>query len=766
MGLIFSASALVLTFVVAYGLPGRLLVDLLVPDAEPDERFPFALALGLTVVNVAAILLVGVVGLFRPVYLVGPVMGAVVGGVLLVLLALRLWRRGRDFRGWFRRPSRTEVALLALTAAATAVFLVHYDKDLLWEESCMVRASSAAHANLLETELLELHAGGNALSKYQRDPQAGQDEGTNNFLAYNQGEPLGPTILLAPFLALFGQFGYRVLYVLQALLLPWAGFLLGRRLFGRPSAGWVTALLLTFSPYALAVRTYDENFFASAFGAVALLLLLRPRLPLVAAAIVLSSYVGVRQPLVLMLPFVLWYLCRVSPRPGRALVLFVSTMVLAATPYLVKHTLFVLVQHGTLFEGAFERPQAPHSFLGLPFELPVLLGFPFVPEPARSPYSAYPTLVAFPLDLLQRFGYALAALVPLGLVRLFRADRRATWLLVAWVAPLLALLMVQSNWVEPNKMGVPATALAPMVLVIVAGGLALLDGARSWASRAGWLALGVALPLAFVAGVRDYRAPVDARVFGYPSELYDKIFSPGTVRVLDEDAAYIDWDRQRLQPGLFPDWHVEAFRPALLARSLERLADAIARPGFEHYDRAMPDELVQTALGQGMVMGPLRLLRLLHGGPPPSERLRPLADVPPATLPVILDLGAPLVGPPPLRLGEVDGPVVVPGGSEPTIVTGLRVPWADHEVSLLAARDDTGVVFLFLMPGRAAETSLARRVDVTGRQDLRLALRLAQGDRVRLIDVRVIRPARWYARWVVLGANDLWTSPPRALSPS
>jgi hypothetical protein len=180
----------------------------------------------------------------------------------------------------------------------------------------------------------------------------------------------------------------------------------------------------------------------------------------------------------------------------------------------------------------------------------------------------------------------------------------------------------------------------------------------------------------------------------------------------------------------------------------------------------MPDELVQTALGQGMVMGPLRLLRLLHGGPPPSERLRPLADVPPATLPVILDLGAPLVGPPPLRLGEVDGPVVVPGGSEPTIVTGLRVPWADHEVSLLAARDDTGVVFLFLMPGRAAETSLARRVDVTGRQDLRLALRLAQGDRVRLIDVRVIRPARWYARWVVLGANDLWTSPPRALSPS
>jgi hypothetical protein len=776
-----------LNFVLAYGLPGRLLLDLLVPDAAPEERFPFSLALGLTVVNITAILVVGLAGLAFPVYLTGPVMWGVVAGVILVLAGLRLLRRGWDFRAWLRRPSRLEVALLATTALVATVFLVRYDRDLFWEESCMVRASTAVHADVLQTSLLEKHTGGQALSRYQLDPQHGPEAGRNNFLTYNQGEPLGPTVILAPFIALFGQFAYRLLYALPALSLLWAGFLLGRRVLARDWAAWATGLLLVFSPYAIEVRTYDENFLASAFGTVALVMLTRQRVPIGALAVVASSYFGLRQPLaVVVLPFVLAYLARVTPlrawrgrvlaadlsggQPGanwRVPLKFLGLMTVVSAPYLIKHVLFMTLNGGTLFVGAFERPSAPHSFLGVSFELKVLLNYPFIPEPLRSPYMAYPTLAAFPLDLLRRFGWVLAALVPLGLAWLIRAERRLAWLMVAWVAPLLALLMVQSNWVEPNKMGVPATALAPVVLVVMAGAVALTDRGWGWRRRASWLALGVGLPLACVAAVRDWRAPVDARVFDLPLKLYDKIFSPGTVRVLNEAPEYVEWDRQNLRPGLWPDWHTEWLHPALIKRALRRFADVVSAPGFESYDRAVPDELMQASLGRGMVVGPIRLLRLLHGGVEPDRRLRPLAEAPPgADVPMVLDLSGPFVAPVPLAPGSVPGPVVNPGGPRPVIVSGLRVPWADHPVTLLAARDPDGTVFLLLMPGLAAEGTAGQRVDPGAVQGLKLNLRLARGDLVRLIDVRVIRPARWYSRWFEVGEGGVWGSPPRALSPS
>ncbi|MBM4397694.1 MAG: hypothetical protein FJ087_18650, partial [Deltaproteobacteria bacterium] len=68
----FNAIAMLAGFLAIYWVAGRLLVDLLVPSAEPEERFPFAIGLGVAAVDTAAILVVGVLGLTGPWYLDRP----------------------------------------------------------------------------------------------------------------------------------------------------------------------------------------------------------------------------------------------------------------------------------------------------------------------------------------------------------------------------------------------------------------------------------------------------------------------------------------------------------------------------------------------------------------------------------------------------------------------------------------------------------------------------------------------------------------------
>jgi hypothetical protein len=782
--MLVNAVWIVIAFGIAYWIPGRLLVDLLIRDALPEERLPFALVLGLAVVNVVAILVVGMAGLMGPVYLTPGVMWLIVSAVLAILAALRLWRRGLNFQDWIARPTRTQVFLWVATALATTFFLVHYDDDLLWEESCMVRAATAICADTLDPDLLEAHVDGGKLSSYQSDPLLGRYEQRNNFLVYNQGEPLGPSILIAPFLALFGLFGFRLVYVLQGLLLPAGGFLLGRRLTGKSWAGWVTAALLTFSPYALEVRTFDENFIASAFGTVALVMLTRPGIPFYAAGIATAMLVGLRQPIVIMVPFLLIYLRRASHGEPGARSRFLGAMALIGLPILLKHMLFTMTAGGTLFEGAFERPLAPHSLFGHHFDLRVLLSFPFVSEPLRSPYNAYPTLVAYPLDVLRHFGFLAAALAPAGLVWLWRGHRRTLGLFAAWVVPLFALLMVQSNWIEPNKMGVPATVLAPLVVVVICGLMLLADSSVVWWKRLVPVVIGLVLPLAFTYAVRDYRAPKDPRVFGYPLELYDKIFSPGTVRFLDESPEFVEWDRQRIQPGLLPDWPLESFHPVVLGRSVSSLAHAVGNPRFRDYIRPMPDRLMQVVLGKGMVVGPLTLLRMLDGG----ERDRgkvfrdPEADTG-MSVGVTLDLSAPFLGESPLILAQEDrpgesvraagdaSPVLDAVAGGPTIVTGVRLPWSETLSSLLVARDHTGAVFMFLMPGSPPDGEEpgfgeARFLDAAAFPGNRFHLNVPQGELVRLIDIRSVRPARWYIRLAVVRADGIVLFPPRAISPT
>ncbi|MBM4397769.1 MAG: hypothetical protein FJ087_19030, partial [Deltaproteobacteria bacterium] len=678
------------------------------------------------------------------------------------------------FSSWLARPTRRQVALWGLTAAATAFFLAFYDGDLLWEEACMVRASSEIVQGTLRPDLLSIATGGEPLSVYQSDPLFGHVP--NRFLAFNQGQRIGPATLVASSLSLFGPFGFRVVFALQGLLLPGLGYLLGRRVVGREWAGWATAILLTFSPYGLGTRTYDENFLSLGFGSLALAFLLRPRVAAAAAGVATGMFLAIRHEAVLAMPFVAVFLLRGGWRPAAV---FAVASLPTLLPEGILHS-FLFRQDIGWFEGAINRPPAPHSFLGVPFDAPMLLGFPFVAEPVRSPYLAFPNFVAYPLDLAARFGVALAAFVPAGVAALFRADRRTGLLLVGWAAPLLAIVMVQSGWIEPNKMGIPATVLPPMVLAIVAGIAWAADRAVPITRRAAWIAVSAAAPVAFALAVGGLDAPADGRPDRtFPARIIPTDLALGSRETPD----YLALDRRRLFPGVLPRIDLDRTSPPVAVRSVERLIADLGRPGIEAYERPTPDLLTLSVIGTDVTVAPLSIQAALaatgEGGTP---ELRPFAARPPDAAERMVDVELDLSRPPllseePLRIADGDAghpgasdPLVL-DGSRPFLVTPFDVPWSEHPESLAAARDRFGTVYLVFVAGRPRPVSRVHpirpeRIDAGRFEAGRVRLRLPEGEVVRLIEVRSYKPMRWYSRWAVVRDGEVIVSDPVPMSPT
>jgi hypothetical protein len=772
-------------FALAYWVPGRLLLARLVPDPQPGETFPAAVALGIVAVSALAVLATGLLGLTTEVYL-GPfgvlaaslVVAGVAAGTLGRAGLRRLWPALR------RRPTRLQWGLLALTVGSTGFYAAHYDRDAFWEEACMVRATMAVRADTLRADLIALYDGGGPLSDYQSDPLKGKDPDHNNFLRYNQGQRMGPTLLLAPLVALFDATAFPLAYLLQGLLLPGLGFALGRRFLPRAWQAWAVAVALVFSPYGLATRTFDENLLCAPFGLVALLLLVRHRPAALAAGAAFSLFLAFREIALFALPFVALYLWRRHPTPRRALGAFALGVVACGVPTLVMHTLFVTVEGGTWLVQAFERPLVPHDLFGWRFDLDLLLNWPFWPTPLRSPYTAWAPLVGYPLDLLVRLGVVACGLLASGTVWLWRRDRVALVLLLGWfVGPVLPLL-VQSDWIEPNKMGIPGSVFAPLALLLGAGLAGLADRARSWPRRLAPALVGLALPLALVPALRAVESPRDERVIAAPKTLWDKIFPPEITRQDEEvpEDADVERRRQRLSPlpRLLPD----DFHPSMWAKGARAALTELGDRDFRAYHRAPLDVLQSIYLGSGLMIGPVSLFQATLQAADEPPRLVPWrfwqgpAPGPGGarTALLLLDLARPsFAEEPPLRLAA--GP---PAGRPPLDLTGaavnrvegLRVPWSPHPRTLVAARSQAGTVHVYLAagaPGEFIETSPIdlRSADASGWGDAVVPLLVPRGEPIRLIEVRSVRPVRWIARTLYVDDDgELWVSEATPMSPT
>lgn len=741
-----------------YGVPGWLAWRLLPGPRDPEEAFPTAAGLGVVGVHTLAVAAVGAAGLLGPAHLTAAgVVGA--SAALSAVLGVLAWRRGVLSAPRIRRPRGRLAALYGLTALAFAFFLLHFDWNQFAEESCILRAATFINVDYLDPGLLQVASGGVDTPYLQAAREIRQSD-RNDFLLFNQGQRLGPGVLVAPAAALFGTFGYRLVYALPALMLPLLGFVLGRRLTGRAGAGWAAAVLLAFSPWALQSQNLDENFMANPFGTLALALLTAGTPAPGAAGVALALFLGIRPEGVLVLPAALAFLARDRRVPRGSVARLLGGMVLAGLPYLVLQGALWLLA-GASFQGALGRPPADHRFLGMDLRLSVLLNWPFVDAPLRSPYNAFPTLAAFPLDTVRRLGIALAALVPGGAAWLWRRDRRAAWLLAGWFLPFAAMLMVQSNWVEPNKMGILATVLAPVVLAVVAGGVALLDrgGPLALPALPAWRRWAVPLAAAAVMGggwlaLRDWQAPVDDRVYRMLPDYLAKVFSDRMPTHVDEDPAYVAWDRRRMAPGVLPSAPWSLLAPDLLALRARQLGDALERPAVAQYDGPPQTFVIKLTLGTGYVVAPVSLYKVASGGAFPFHLAEP---APGATLrPLALDLSAPPVLADRPLVPCPDGATPVPvDGDVVHVFPGRPVPWSAAPTWLAAWRDRFGTVQLATYPGKPGPFDpppwLQVRVHDGPLPGGAACLALPDGATVRLSDYRSYSPGRGLARWGTAG---------------
>ena len=768
---------------VLYYVPGRLMVDLWLREPAAEETFPFSLGLGIVVVNTFVVLVAGVAGLFSSWASVTTV--AVVGGSLLVTVALLLLRAKRVKRPWrdlVRRPTRTQMGLWGLAAFSFVFFLVHYDRDLLKEDGCNAALSGALNLGYIGTHVVATADGSDA----NIEKIIAEAIETNDFLSGRSGQRLGTSMLLAPANALFGQMGFRLVYALQGLLLPALGFLLGRFLFGRTWAGWVTAVLLTFCPWALESRTFDENFIANTFGALTLALLLRKFPAAALAGVAMSLFLGNRHLELVVVPVVLLYLWKhgggsrgASRRARRA---FLGCLVASLLPYIIYHVLFVSWHGGGLFEATYERPPAPHSFFGVEMHFTGLLNWPFMPEPLRAPYHAYPTLVAFPLEILRRFGYVLVALVPAGLAYLWsRRPKLEQALLVVWFVPLLLMVMMQSNWINQNKMGIPATAAVSLVLWMVGGVVLMLDRKRSLVQRFAPPAVGLALALGLTPLLQSPEAPVDERVQVYQESYMDDEWPAELTRWLEETPSYVAMDRERFHVAPWPRPEVShEWRPALMARQWRSFVDDLSRPWFRSYRNAMPDFIREVHWGFHVGISPIRAMRAGEKTPD-IETLGDTSPVAPdpvegETFVLWLD-----VSDSPLTLAAPLAPGPDPGGApqlltEPgviDIVAGLDAPWTlASGAALHAARDRDGTIYLIVAPGKPNRSRRPSWLRVREHEasvsfpERRIPIRLPRNAVVRIVELRCYRPTRWYSRFVLIKDGELSGTQTIPVSPS
>lgn len=460
-----------LLWLTALLVPAWLTARLLRPEPTLVQAVSETLLLALTVVAVP----VFTVCLLTRTYLTADHM--VVGSAVVTALAGgALLYRARD--AWRQAlfafsPSPGSARPVLIAAGVTlAVFMVNYDREH-FQYGCIngvvMQALTAEAAGAFDP-----HGGEEEDAPESEDWGAPTERGaaaTMDLLdVHGTGQRLGTTAIIAPMVALFDVFGFRLLYGLLPALCVLFGFRAGLHLTGRRGIALAAALIGVLNPYVLKIVILDENVmaFCLIMGSLALLLESGGARTLVLAGIAFGAALGVRH---VDLPFALTAAVLIGREPRRLAAFFVPAL-LAAVPCALHHhyTYGSVFAHEHFVDEIFMS--FPHSFLGIEFQYTGLLNWPFNETLIRTPYNPLPTVLYYPLNTLAHLGTALSAMAVIGAILLAK-KRRLTIALALWVLPLYGLLAILENWMDPNKMGIIIT-LFPLLVVTLALGMAWL----------------------------------------------------------------------------------------------------------------------------------------------------------------------------------------------------------------------------------------------------------------------------------------------------
>jgi len=735
--------------------PGWLLVRLIRDEDSPAaEEILFALTLGTWLVSFSAVTLIGLLGLFFPVFVRLPVLR----GVALVWDAVLLWRlRRRGPLGPPLRPPRLErwdLLVLGVMLGLMLVALVNYNRAFFDEERCIIRSSVLPYYNYFRAGLPMMHE----LPAWMLD--------RNPFLFWNGGQREGMSFVLTPFLALFQYLGFRTCFAFHHLAAAAGTYILGRRLLGHRGLALAAALLLCLNPYTMAMVDVDDNIFALATGSVAMAFLLRRPVSWFWFMLPYGLFLGIRHEGILTLPGVLYWLrhqpaLRGSARRSRRWGLALGSVAFLF-PFVLYHVFLVFV-HKTPYEAFVAQPAVTHHFLGMQIELHGLLNWPFFDSLARSPFSSHPPLVAFPLALLVGLGILAWALVPGGLIWLRRHQRGFFGLSLWWFLPFCGLLLFQSNWTEMDKMGIPNTVLTPVVIWVMAGLLALRAGPPALPWKRALLPAGTAAGLVLLLlGAARTPFPVDARGFDFVPTYMPEGFP---LQARSEDPLYVEHEQRRTTRLVLLPWQPSTdslgLGPQLrvLRRRVATLWQDIREPGFA-YERGNLTALVRSTSGLDDYMHfPVTSIAEASGRLALSEIAvnRELAQR--ERVVVELDLReAPIRQPLLLQPAEGQGPEPIalePGRA--MRISNLPVEWSDQPVTVLLAGGYVEDVTIAISYGTKDEVDVPDTpgVDWVAGSELepRLRLALPADSLVSVIEYTSIKPMRLTTWRLLLDAS-------------
>jgi hypothetical protein len=336
---------------------------------------------------------------------------------------------------------------------------------------------------------------------------AGWDPSGFDLLRGNLGDNrLGNAGVLAGAMAIFGQFSFRALYGLLAVMLALGGWGLGRIVSDKPWAPWLGLFLLPLNPYVASLPLIDENLLALSFSVTFLPLVFgRARWWLVGALFGLC--VTMRHPLVLATPAVAiaaWQDRRWRGLAGLAVGAGVLTSVENA------HHLLAFGSLLRFESNAYFMPQK-YELFGHAFTWQGMMNWPLHSHIVRTPHNPFPTMMMWPLAVADHFGALLAGAMGVGFFAAWRDRPKAVfWLL--WFVPVQASLMLQESWDYPNKMGVILIVLAPLVVWVIEGLVAVTRDHRRGAVALVAAATAVWLSAQAANGVR---VPADSRYFAH-----------------------------------------------------------------------------------------------------------------------------------------------------------------------------------------------------------------------------------------------------------
>ena len=552
--------------------------------------------------------------------------------VALAGAAVLRWGWGR----WAITAAPGELREARIVAAATLVvgglYLLGYDRDA-FAFSCTHRSVSIAS---------RVPVG--ALWEAVQTPRF--------FLFDDETDMHGATAVLAVFPSVLGFFGVRLAYAATHAGLAACAWVAARR-WGAGRAG-ASAVFVGAALHPAMIGTVVDD-----VNHVALLLSLvlwagigaqrgrGGRDAGLALGLLAGLVAGAWHPFVLSLPAAALLLRFAAPASNRTATLrwAAAGLALGVLPFALRHT----VAFGSPFtlETWRDNAAAVHAAGAMAFEYSGLLNWPLHERWVRTPGNPFPVALLLPLYLLATTGTAALAVATLGLGRL---PKRVAGAALLWGLPGAALLAVQENWFEPEKLQIATVWLAPAALCLARG----VDGIVARPQR-----LAPALLIAALLGLGARAAgsievPVDARLQArWP-------------HVRDELPAEVDVLRDRLSRGWpWPTYGLLARDRRTLAERGMALAEDAAAPRFSQRRESPWEHTLSQAVPEVWQL-------FLQGRERDPHELRALE----AGLPVSIDLAS-LAG---------DPAVFRAGSLGPSVEGSLRVPWSNQPLAIAAFR--------------------------------------------------------------------------------